>query len=258
MKNISVNKVNTRSIKEQKVKEKAMEEPTAPARETDLETPDQSIDRTEKKTTESIPMADAEEQEKKTIKFSPIANVDETTNNTPATIKDDSQTKRTSFTEKIAAMVGFKPKEKEELIPTTEKGKLIGTVSTLTAEAKQGEEQVTQGATANQDNQSMESKQTSLELGDLVAKLEQIDMKLECSEADRQELKKEVRHNKNENLEKYFVLARATEEKLQQMADKVETTHKEREKYIKVEMVEMKKRHNTVSEKLLNLEITNC
>ena len=100
----------------------------------------------------------------------------------------------------------------------------------------------------------MESKTTSLELGDLMAKLEQIDKKLKCSEEDRQELKKEVRHNKNENLDNYFVLARAREEKLQQMADKVETTDKEREKHIKIDMVEMKKRYDTVSEKLWNLE----
>ena len=121
MKNISVNKVNTRSIKEQKVKAKAMEEPTAPARETDLETPDQSIDGAERKTTEPIPMPNAEEQEKKTIDFSPIGNVDERTNNAPATIKEDSQSKRRSFTKKIAAMVGMKPKKKEEVIPTIEK-----------------------------------------------------------------------------------------------------------------------------------------
>ena len=43
-KNISVNMVNTRSIKEPKAKEKSVEEPTVPARETDLETPHQSID----------------------------------------------------------------------------------------------------------------------------------------------------------------------------------------------------------------------
>ena len=100
----------------------------------------------------------------------------------------------------------------------------------------------------------MESKATSLELGDLMAKLEQIDKKLKCSEEDRQELEKEVRHNKNENLYNYFVLARATEEKLQQMADKVEKTDKEREKQIKIDMVEMKKRDDTVSEKLWNLK----
>ena len=39
--------------------------------------------------------------------------------NTPATIKDDSQTKRTSFTERIAAMVGMMPREKEEITTVT-------------------------------------------------------------------------------------------------------------------------------------------
>ena len=102
----------------------------------------------------------------------------------------------------------------------------------------------------------MESKTTSLELGDLMAKLEQIDKKLKCSKEDRQELKKEVRHNKGDNLHNYYVLARATEEKLQQMADKVETTDKEREKHIKIDMEEIKKRYDTVSEKLWNLETT--
>ena len=53
--NISVNLVNTRSVKEQKTKEKAMEEQTVPARDIDLETPDQSIDGAERKTTESTP-----------------------------------------------------------------------------------------------------------------------------------------------------------------------------------------------------------
>ena len=59
-------------------------------------------------------MPNTEEQEKNTIKFSAIGNGDEATN-TPETIKDDSQTKRTSFTERIAAMLGMKPKEKEEV-----------------------------------------------------------------------------------------------------------------------------------------------
>ena len=62
-----------------------------------------------------------------------------------------------------------------------------------------------------------------------MSKLDQIDKKLKCSEEDRQKLKKEFRHNKNENLNNYFNLARATEEKLQQMANKVETTDKEGE-----------------------------
>ena len=75
-----------------------------------------------------------------------------------------------------------------------------------------------------------------------MAELEQIDKKLKCSEEDRQELKKEVPHIKNENLDNYYVLARATGEKLQQMADKVETNNKEREKHIKKDMKEMKRR----------------
>ena len=151
-------------------------------------------------------------------------------------------------------MVGMKPREKEEVIPTTEKGKTFGTVSAITTEAKQDEEHVTQGATANQDQQTMESKTTSLELSDLMAKLEQIDNKLKCSQEDRQGLKKEVPRKKNEYLDNYFVLARAMEEKLQQVADKVERTDKEREKHIKTDMVEKKRRHDTVSEKLWNLE----
>ena len=88
----------------------------------------------------------------------------------------------------------------------------------------------------------------------MITKLEQIDKKLKCSEDDRQEPKKEVRHNKNEIPDNYFFLARATEEKLQQMAGKIETTDKEREKHIKIYTVEMKKRYDTVSEKLWNIE----
>ena len=44
---------------------------------------------------------------------------------------------------------------------------------------------------------------------------------------------KEIRYNKNESLDNCFNLARATEEKLQQMSDKVEATDKGREKYQK-------------------------
>ena len=87
-----------------------------------------------------------------------------------------------------------------------------------------------------------------------MAKLEQIDKKMKCSEEDRQELKKQIQYNKNENLDNSFNLARATEEKLQQMSDKVETTDKEREKHIKKDMEEMKQRYDTVNEKLWNLE----
>ena len=70
--------------------------------------------------TESIPLQNAEEPVTKTIEFSPIGNGDETTNNTP---KGDSQTKRTSFTEKLAATVQIKPREKEEVTTVTEKTK---------------------------------------------------------------------------------------------------------------------------------------
>ena len=96
-KNIPVNMVSTRSNKEQKAKEKTMEEQSIPAKETKLETPDHSIDGMEGRTTESTPKPNTEEQEKNTIEFSQIGNGDEATN-TPETIKDDSQTKRTSFT----------------------------------------------------------------------------------------------------------------------------------------------------------------
>ena len=82
------------------------------------------------------PIPNAEEQEKKTIDI-----VDDPTSNTPETIKDEPQTKRTSLTEKITAMVGMKPKEKEEVLPMTEKCKMFGTVSAITTDAKQDEEQ---------------------------------------------------------------------------------------------------------------------
>ena len=54
-------------------------------------------------------------------------------------------------------------------------------------------------------------------------------------------------------LDNHYVLARATEEKLQHISDKVETTDKEREKHIMKDMEEMKKRYDTVNEKLWNL-----
>ena len=100
----------------------------------------------------------------------------------------------------------------------------------------------------------MESKTPLLELGDLMAKLEHIDRKLKCSEEDRLELKKEVRHNKIEYLDNYYVLAKATEEKLKQKTEKVEMTNKEREKHVKKDMEEMKRRYDTKNGKLRNLE----
>ena len=101
--------VSTRSNKEQKAKEETMEEQSIPAKETELETPDQSIDGIERSEMESTPMPNTEEQEKNTTEFSPKDNGSEATN-TPETIKDDAQTKRTSHIERIAAMVGMKPR----------------------------------------------------------------------------------------------------------------------------------------------------
>ena len=46
-------------------------------------------------------------------------------------------------------MVGMKPREKEEVVPTTEKSKTLGTVSVITTEAKQDDEQIKRWATAN-------------------------------------------------------------------------------------------------------------
>ena len=87
-----------------------------------------------------------------------------------------------------------------------------------------------------------------------MAKLEHIDKTMKHSEEDRQELKREVRQNKNEHPDNYFVLASATEEKLQQVSDKVDATEKKREKHIKKYMEEMKKRYDNVNEKLGSLE----
>ena len=69
-----------------------------------------------------------------------------------------------------------------------------------------------------------------------MAKLDQIDKKLKHSEEDREKIKKELRYNKHEYLDNYFNLARATEEKLQQMSDKAEATDGERDKNIKKDM----------------------
>ena len=45
-------------------------------------------------------------------------------------------------------------------------------------------------------------------------KSEQMDKNLKSSGENRQERRREVRHNKIENLDNYFALARAAEEKL--------------------------------------------
>ena len=134
-KNFSVNMVNTRSAKEYKTKESAVEGPTAPTIEINLETPDQSVDEVQRRTMESTPTPNGEKQEKETIELSPIDTVDDTTSNMPETIRKDSEAKRTSFTEKIAAMVGTKSREKEEMVQTTEESKTFGTDSAITTDA---------------------------------------------------------------------------------------------------------------------------
>ena len=121
---ISVNMVNKRS-KRAKDLEKLIGQKTATVAEIDFDTADQSIHVTERKTTESRPIHNVEEPATKTIEFSSIGNGDEITNNTSETIEDDSQTKRTSFTERLAAMVGMKPREKEEIATVTEKTKIL-------------------------------------------------------------------------------------------------------------------------------------
>ena len=169
--------VNTRSAKENKTKEGAEERQTEPVIEIDLDTPDQSVDEIEKKTTESTPMPNAAEQKQKTVEFSPIDTVEDMTRNTPETIKDESQTKRTSFTERFAMMVGMKSRDIVAEEPKAEKGKTFGTVSTLTTEANQDDDQVNHGAAASNRATADHETTTSLKLGDLMAKLDRIDKK---------------------------------------------------------------------------------
>ena len=78
---VSVNKVNTRNNKEQTTEEKLTKK-SAPITEVDLETPEQSTDEVERKTTDSIPVPKVEEQQTKTIEFSSLDNGNEITGNT--------------------------------------------------------------------------------------------------------------------------------------------------------------------------------
>ena len=87
-----------------------------------------------------------------------------------------------------------------------------------------------------------------------MAKLDQLDRRLKCSEEDREVIKKELRYNKHEYLDNYFNLAKVTEEKLQQMSDKVEATEKDREENINNDMQVMKQRYDAVKSQLGSLE----
>ena len=93
-------------------------------------------------------------------------------------------------------IVGMKPREKEELAPTTENGKTFGTVSAIGTEDNRDGDQDELVATASHEatvengTTTNQEKTPFLELGDLMAKLEQINKKLKCSEEIRQLLKK--------------------------------------------------------------------
>ena len=252
-KNFSVSMVNTRSNTENRAKEGTEGKQAEPAIEIELETPDQSVDEVGKKTTESTPMPNAEEPNPKSMEFSPIDNVEDTTGNTPETVKDESQAKRTSFLEKLAIMVGMKSRDAAVEETKAEKGKTFGTVSTKMTDTDQNEDQI-RLRTATNNRTTTDHGTTTLELGDLMAKLEQIDKKLKHSEEDRDVIRKEIRNNKHEYLDSYFNLARATEESLQQMSDKVDTTDEERDKIIKKDMQEMKQRYDAVNSQLGSLE----
>ena len=150
-------------------------------------------------------------------------------------------------------MVGMKPRDILTEVPKTEKGKTFGTVSTKTTDTDQNEDQIRPGTAAN--NRATSDHETmSLDLGDLMARLDQIDKGLKHSEEDRDVIKKELGYNKHEYLDSYFNLAKATEEKLQQMSDKVDTTDGERDKNIKKGTQEMKHRYDAVNSQLGSLE----
>ena len=188
-KNFSVSMVNTKSAKENKTRGSAEAGRAEPDIEIDLETPDQSVDEVKKKTTESTPMLNAEEQKQKSMEFSPIDTLEDTTGNTPETIKDESQAKITSFTERIAMMVGMKSRDIVGEEQKAEKSKTFGTVSTKTTEVNRDDDQAKHGATASH-GATADHETNPLELGDLMAKLDQIDRRLKCSEEDREVIKK--------------------------------------------------------------------
>ena len=251
--NFSVSMVSTRSGTESKTREDAREKQVEPTIEIDLETPDQSVDELEKKTTESTPMPNAEEPNPKPIEFSPKDNVEDAIGNTEETVKEDSQVKKTSFTERLAMMVGIKTKENMTEEPKAERARTFGTVSTKTTEANPREEQNKAEATA-EDRPTADHEEATIELGDLMAKLNQIDKKLKHSEEDREVIRKELRYNKHEYLDSYFNLAKATDERLKEMSDKVEATNEERDKNIKKYMQQLKNRYDDVNSQLGSLE----
>ena len=134
-----------------------------------------------------------------------------------------------------------------------EKSKTFGTVSTRTTETDQNEGQRKPGP-ATDYRTTTDHVTTTLQLSDLMVRLDQIDEILKHSEEDRNVIRKEMRNNKHEYLDNYFHLVRATEEKLQKISDKVETTDEERVKNIRKDMREMKQRYDAVNCQLGSLE----
>ena len=151
-------------------------------------------------------------------------------------------------------MVGMKSRDIVTEEPKAEKSKTFGTVSKKTTDTDQNEDQVKPGAAANNRATADHETTSSLDLGDLMAKLDQIDKRLKHSEEDREVKKKELRYNKHEYLDNYFNLAKVTEEKLQQMSDKVDATDGERGKNIKKDMQEMKQRYDAGNSQLGSLQ----
>ena len=198
-KNFSVSMVSTRSTTENRAKEGMEGERVEPTIEIELETPDQSVDELGKETTESTPMPNAEEPNPKSMEFSPIDNVEDTTGNTPETVKDESQ-KRTSFTERLPMMVGMRSRDTAVKETKVEKSKTFGTVSTRTTGTYQNEDQKKPGP-ATDYRTTTDHGTTTLELNDVMAKLDQIDEKLKHSEEDRKVIRKEMRNNKHEYLD---------------------------------------------------------
>ena len=197
--NFSVSMVSTRSSTENKTREGAKDKQVEPTIEIDLETPDQSVDEVEKKTTESTQSPHMEDQNPKTVEFSPIDVLEDTTGNTRETVKVDSQvkkTKKTFFRNKLAMMVGMKSRDNTAEESKTERARTFGTVGTKATEADLKEEQARTEATA--ENRTTADHETpTLELGDLMTKLNQIDKKLKYSEEDIDSIRKELKYNKH-------------------------------------------------------------
>ena len=120
--------------------------------------------------------------------------------------------------ERIAARLGMRPKDKDKTTTGTGKGKNFQAVGT-----------------------SADSKGLPVDMTDLMEKWEQIDKNLRYGQEDREELKREINHNKNESLDNYFTMPRSTKERLQQIAEKIEKTSNDCEKLIEKEEEEMRK-----------------